>query len=184
MVRALRIGKTGGVAIAAVAAVGTFAAVAFGSLGTGFAPTNFATSSIPGKIRVKSDGIKFFTRGPTDIRVQKIDIAPGGVSGWHHHPGIVIVSVAAGEVDFQNSDCSVTAYGPGLPAGSAFVESGDDPGQASSVLGATIYATYVAPQAVPQVFRIEDEAVPEPCVPPAHHRHNHNDDWSSGSDGD
>jgi hypothetical protein len=175
MVRARRIGKTGAVAIAGVVAVGMFAAVAFGSLGTGFTPTTLATATVPGKIRVKGDGIKFWTRGPTDVRVQRIDIAPGGVSGWHHHPGIVIVSVAAGEVIFQNADCSATTYGPGLPAGSAFIESGDDAGQASSILGATVYATYVAPQASPSVFRIEDEAQPQPCVPPAHHKHNHAD---------
>jgi hypothetical protein len=37
-----------------------------------------------------------------------------------------------------------------------FVESGDDPGQASSAGGATVYATLVAPHARPPVFRIED----------------------------
>jgi hypothetical protein len=152
--------------------------------GTGFTPTNLATASVPGELRVKSDGIKLWTRGPTDVRVQKIDIAAGGVSGWHHHPGIVIVSVASGEVDFQNADCSVTAYGPGLAAGSAFIESGYDTGQASSILGATIYATYIAPQASPPVFRIEDEALPQPCVPPAHDNHNHDHEWSSESHGD
>jgi hypothetical protein len=52
------------------------------------------------------------------------------------------------------------------------------------VLGATVYATYVAPQANPQIFRIEDDAVPEPCVPPAHHTHNHDGQWSSDGDGD
>jgi hypothetical protein len=74
---------------------------------------------------------------------------PGGYSGWHHHPGIVIVTVASGDVTFTNSDCSSTTYGPGLPAGSVFVEGGDDPGQASSAGGATVYATFVAPHVAP-----------------------------------
>ncbi len=173
MVHARSIGTTVGAAIAAVAAAGVFAAVALGSLPTGFTPTTLATASVPGKVRVKGDGIKLWTRGPTDVRVQRIDIVAGGMSGWHHHPGIVIVSVASGAVTFQNSDCSATTYGPGLPAGSAFIESGDDPGQASSVLGATVFATYVAPHASPPVFRIEDEEQPQPCVPPAHHEHRH-----------
>jgi hypothetical protein len=147
--------------------VGTFAAVALGSVGVGFTPTNLVTANIPGDVRAHGDGIKLRTDGPTDVRVQRIDIAAGGVSGWHHHPGIVIVSVASGDVTFTNADCSATTYGPGLPAGSAFVESGNDPGQASSVGGATVYATFVAPQATPSVFRIEDAAQPQPCVPPA-----------------
>jgi hypothetical protein len=146
--------------------VGTFAAVALGSVGVGFTPTNLVTANIAGDVSAKADGIKLRTDGPTDVRVQRIDIAAGGVSGWHHHPGIVIVSVASGDVTFTNADCSATTYGPGLPAGSAFIESGTEPGQASSVGGATVYATFVAPQASPPVFRIEDAAQPQPCVPP------------------
>jgi hypothetical protein len=52
-------------------------------------------------------------------------------------------------------------YGQGRPAGSVFVESGDDPGQASSLRGATVYATFIAPHANPPVFRIEDN--PQTC---------------------
>jgi hypothetical protein len=184
VVRALRVGKKWSVAVVGFAVVGTSAAVALGSVGVGFMPTNLVTANVPGKIQAKADGIKLRTKGPTDVRVQKIDIAAGGLSGWHHHPGIVIVSVASGEVTFTNSDCSATTYGPGLPAGSAFVESGDDPGQASSVGGATVYATFVAPQASPPVFRIEDAAQPQPCVPPAHKKHHHGGDDADGGDGD
>ena len=39
-----------------------------------------------------------------------------------------------------------------------FIEADDEPGQASSVDGATVYATFVAPHASPPVFRIEDAA--------------------------
>jgi len=132
------------------------AAVALGSPGVGFHPENLVTANLPSDVKINSDRIKFQTKDPTDVRVQRIVIDPGGYSGWHHHPGIVIVSVLSGQVTFTNSDCSSTTYGPGLPAGSSFVESGDDPGQASSVGGATVYATFVAPHAVPPVFRIED----------------------------
>jgi hypothetical protein len=181
VVRALRMGKKWSVAVVGVAVIGTSSAVALGSIGVGFTPTTLVTGNIPGKIRVNGDGIKFRTSGATDVRVQRIDITPGGVSGWHHHPGIVIVSVASGDVTFTNSDCSATTYGPGLPAGSAFVESGTDPGQASSVAGATVYATFVAPQATPPVFRIEDAAQPQPCVPPAHHKHHGGDNADDGN---
>jgi len=175
----MRTGKKWSVAVLGVVVAGTCAAVALASVGVGFTPTNLVTANIPGTIRVNADGIKFRTKGPMDVRVQRIDIAPGGLSGWHHHPGMVIVSVASGDVTFTNSDCSATTYGPGLPAGSAFVENGSDPGQASSVGGATIYATFIAPQASPPVFRIEDAAQPVPCVPPVHHKHH----WDRNADG-
>jgi hypothetical protein len=149
-------------AIVAVAVSAAGAAVALGSPGLGFVPTNLVTGSMNNAVKWNSDRVKFQTKGPTDTRVQKIEIAPGGYSGWHHHPGVVIVTVATGAVTFTQSDCSSTTYGPGLPAGSAFVEGGDDPGQASSTDGATVYATFVAPHANPPVFRIEDD--PPPCA--------------------
>ncbi|MDX6516930.1 MAG: hypothetical protein QOH73_2596 [Gaiellaceae bacterium] len=143
-------------ALAGVTLVGTFAAVALGSAGSGFAPETMVTANLANKIQWNSDRVKLQTKDPTDVRVQKIVIAPGGNSGWHHHPGIVIAAVASGSVTFT-LNCRSTTYGPGLPAGSVFVEGGDVAGQASSVDGATLYATFVAPHANPPVFRIEDD---------------------------
>ena len=157
--RVLRSRKKWVAAIVGGAVIGTFVAVALGSAGLGFTPTTLVTASITSDVKLNSDRIKFQTKGPTDVRVQRIDIAPGGYSGWHHHPGMVIVAVASGQVTFTNSDCSSTTYGLGLPAGNAFVGSGDDPGQVSSAGGATVYVTFVAPHAVPPVFRIEDDPV-------------------------
>src|SRR5437763_17031371 len=91
VLRVLRSRKNWSVALAGVAVIGTFAAVAFGSLGVGFTPTNLVTASIPDNIDLNADGIKFRTDGPIDVRVQKIVIAPGGFGGWHHHPGMTIV---------------------------------------------------------------------------------------------
>ena len=176
--RARRRKQRWSIAFVGVAVLGTFAAVALGSVGVGFTPMNLVTANVPNEVRLKADGIKFRTKGSVDVRVQKIDISPGGVSGWHHHPGMVIVSVASGDVTFTNADCSATTYGPGLAGGSAFIESGADPGQASSVNGATVYATFVAPQATPPVFRIEDAAQPQPCVPPTD-----DDDGDNGDGG-
>lgn len=149
-------------AIVAVAMVGTLAAVALGSPSSGFAAENLVTANLDNAVNLNSDRVKFQTKDPTDVRVQKIVISPGGFSGWHHHPGIVIVSVLSGAVTFTHSDCSSKTYGPGLPDGAVFVEGDDDPGQASSADGATLYATFVAPRANPPVFRIEDD--PPPCA--------------------
>jgi hypothetical protein len=162
MLTARRHRKKLGAAIVAVAVIATSAAVALGSPSLGFVPTNLVTGNLNNDVKWNSDRVKFQTKDPTDVRVQRIEIAPGGYSGWHHHPGVVIVTVASGTVTFMESDCSSTTYGPGLPAGSVFVEGGDDPAQASSADGATVYATFVAPHANPPVFRIEDD--PPPCA--------------------
>jgi quercetin dioxygenase-like cupin family protein len=136
--------------------IGTFAAVALGSMSFGFTPTTLVTGTLANKVDANHNGVKFQTSHPTDVRVQKVVIDAGGYSGWHHHPGIVIATVESGAVTFTKSDCSSKTYGPGLANGSVFVEADDQPGQASSADGATLYATFVAPHAVPPVFRIED----------------------------
>jgi hypothetical protein len=162
-VRRFRSRRKWSAAIIGVAALGVFAAVALGSMGVGFSPTNLVTGNLVKILNVNSDGVTFKTDTATDVRVQKIVFAPGGFSGWHHHPGIVIATVASGEVKFtKGPDCSSTVYGQGRATGSVFVDSGDDPGQASSIGGATVYATFVAPHANPPVFRIEDN--PPPCA--------------------
>jgi len=102
-------------AIVGVAMIGTWAAVALGSPGVGFHPESLVTGNIPGDIKLNSDRVKFQTKGPVDVRVQRIVIDPGGYSGWHHHPGMVIASVLSGQVTFTNSDCSSTTYGPAFP---------------------------------------------------------------------
>jgi len=137
-----------------VAVIGTFAAVALGSGSFLFTSTPLVTANLDNTVHLNSDRVKFQTKGPTDVRVQMIVFDPGGYSGWHHHPGFVIVSVNTGSVTVWHSDCSQETYG----AGSAFVESGDDPGQVTSAGGATTYVTYVVPNVNPLVFKIDDPA--------------------------
>ena len=104
--RVFRLRKKLIAAIVGAAVFGAFAGVALGSAGVGFVPTTFATGNLNYDVKWNSDRVKFQTKDRTDVRVQRIDIAPGGFSGWHHHPGIVIVTVASGQVTFTNSDCS------------------------------------------------------------------------------
>ena len=122
--------------------------------------TPLVTANFDEAVQVNSDRVKLQTKGPTDVRVQKLNVGVGGYSGWHHHPGLVIVTVAAGSLTYTLSDCSSKTYGPGLPNGAVFVESGDQPAQASSATGATLYATYIAPSADPFQFRIDDHEAP------------------------
>ena len=55
--------------------------------------------------------------------VQQIIIAPGGNTGWHSHPGPVVVLIKSGQMSFYDSEdptCTVRTYS----AGQAFIDSG------------------------------------------------------------
>jgi hypothetical protein len=163
--RAIRSRKKWAVVTLAFAMVGTLAAVALAShQGSGTTSTTLVTANFDKAVHMNSDRIKFQTKGASDVRVQRIDFAAGGYSGWHHHPGIIIVAVQSGAVTLTDSECNSVTYGPGLPDGAVFVEGGDHPVQASSATGATVYVTYVAPDANPPVFRIDDHLDPPPCA--------------------
>jgi hypothetical protein len=144
-----------------VAVIATFVTVALGShTPFNFTVTPLVTGNLASKFKANSDGVKFQTKVPTDVRVARVDFGPGGHSGWHHHPGIVIITVLSGAVTLTEPDCSSTTYGPGLPNGAVLVESGDDPTLVTGTAGATSYATFIAPHADPPVFRIDDHDFP------------------------
>ena len=152
---------------AAIAAVGVTASAvaataALASPPLGFHAVNLVgEAQLPGPVHVNSDRVKFQTKDPADVRVQEVTFDAHGVSGWHHHPGIVIVAVKSGTLTVFDADCNATTYGPGQRRGSVFVESGDEPGEVRNLTDepATAYATFVAPDANPPVFRIEDAPV-------------------------
>ena len=171
VLRVSRLKKKGAAATVGVAVIGTLATVALGSdtpFRFGITPVSFGitgtetlvTANFDNPVQLNSDRVKFQTKGPTVVRVQKVVIGPGGYSGWHHHPGIVIVAVASGAVTVWHSDCSSKTYGPGGPNGAVFIEGGDDPGQvtnASATVEARVVVTFVAPSTV---FRIDDHDAP------------------------
>ena len=55
--------------------------------------------------------------------MQQIVIAPGGNTGWHSHPGPVVVLIKSGQMSFYDGDdptCTVRTYS----AGQSFIDSG------------------------------------------------------------
>jgi quercetin dioxygenase-like cupin family protein len=146
--------KTGGLFLVGLGACClTSAAVA--SPGSGVTPTNYVTATLSDQVQGNHDGVKFQTKDPTVVRVQKLEFAPGAYTGFHHHPGVVIVSIASGSLNLVDTSCATETYS----AGSVFVESDDHPHQAVSPNGATVYVTYVVPASSPPSFR-EEEQVP------------------------
>ena len=147
-------------AILGIVAAGTIGGVASASPGAGIISETFVTADFLEDVHYNHDRIKFQTKDPTKVRVQKLTFTPGSFTGWHHHPGTVIVSVQSGFVTHvEAADCSAKVYGPGSPNGSVFTEGSDEAHQATSQGGATVYVTYVSPNST---FRVE-EPVP-PCA--------------------
>lgn len=162
MLGALRARKRWGLITLGVLIAGAAATIALATPGSGTTTTTFVTADFTNSVHANSDRVKFQTKDPTTVRVQKLVWTAGAFSGWHHHPGVIIVTVQSGSVTVEDSSCSSVTYGPGLPDGAVFVEGGDNPIQVTSASGATEYAMQVAPAANPPVFRIEDD--PPACA--------------------
>ena len=131
---------------------GTGATPAVASPSSGITITNFVTGNLDAADHFNSDRVKFQTKGPTDVRMQQIVFSPGGATGWHRHPGVVLVGVQSGTITLWDTSCAKVDLGPG----SVFVDAFDHGHQATSEGGATIQVTYVVPDASPPVFRTEE----------------------------
>lgn len=142
-------------AVLVAAAIGSLPSVAVASPGSGVTPTNYVNANFDETTHLNSDRVKFQTKDATDVRVQQLVFAAGAFSGWHHHPGLLVVAVASGTVTLTDSQCNSKSYGPGSPNGAVFVEGGDEPVEASSAAGATVFVTTVTPDGEPP--RVEDD---------------------------
>lgn len=144
-------------ALAGITAAASTATVAVAEPGSGIASQLVVASNLNDPAQTNHDGVKFQTKGLTDVRLQKLTFSPGARSGWHHHPGVLIVSVQSGQVTLTDHNCVAKTYGPGLPNGSVFVEAHDDAMQATSTNGAVAFVTVIVPKGAPS--RIEDNPV-------------------------
>lgn len=110
----------------------------------GFTAKVLAKGTLSKPTEIEALGVQFSTERPTDVYVQQVDIAPGGRSGWHEHPGLVLVAVATGAV-IVHTGCQA---GQQYSAGQSFVEPPLTPimvENASSTSPAQNFATLVVP---------------------------------------
>lgn len=61
------------------------------------------------------------TKGQSDFYFQDLVVGPGGRTGWHSHPGLLMVTVKEGGVDWYDKNCAKRAY----TAGQSFTESAE-----------------------------------------------------------
>lgn len=137
------------------AAVAVVPSATVASPGSGVSGTVLAKGTSDGELKVEPP------EGDTDVVVRTITIAPGGSTGWHHHPGQVIAVVQAGTLTRTLEDCSVEV----TSAGGAFVEaSGGEHVHVGRNLGSepvVLYVTYLLPKGAPLSI---DEPAPA-CAP-------------------
>lgn len=126
---------------------------------SGFRGTILAHGTNAETVQINDGDIKFQTKGPVDFVSATATIDPLGSSGWHSHPGVVLVTVASGAVSFYQADCSVDVHA----TGDSFVESDGDTGLArneSATTPAVVYVTYVVPAGTPNSGLRIDQANP------------------------
>jgi quercetin dioxygenase-like cupin family protein len=87
--------------------------------------------------------VNLLVHGPSDALQTDLVFQQGGETGWHYHPGPVVVVVKTGALTEIHSDGCVTVH----PAGSAFFEMKDEIHNAKNEFpGVTeVYATFLSP---------------------------------------
>jgi quercetin dioxygenase-like cupin family protein len=100
-------------------------------------------------------------RTSADFALAKVVIEPGGTTGWHHHPGVALVSVNSGAVTEYDKNCHKSVY----KAGEGFVETKGEVhvvrnrGKANAVL----YVTFIAPTKTPADGLVLLDPKPKGC---------------------
>ena len=112
----------------------------------------------PNLIVNSKSGVHLKAKGSTDIVTQQIRIGPGGHTGWHSHPGPVLVTVKSGSIQLiyaSDDSCNGVVY----EAGDSFVDRGDENvhiARASPFDGVELWATYFVPGGDPAApFRVD-----------------------------
>ncbi len=114
------------------------------------------------KAKANGYGVDLKAKDDTDILVTNLAVAPSGHSGWHSHPGPVLVIVKTGTMTHYDGN-DPTCTGKSHPAGTVFVEEGGNVHIARNegAVEATMVATSFLPAGGPG--RI-DEAAPGNCA--------------------
>ncbi len=110
-----------GLAVATAGGLGALIGTAGATQSSGTSSTVLSRTTLADPVTVANHGVRLRTRGPTQVVDQHTVFQPGGTSGWHTHPGAVLVSVVAGEFTVYGPDCAPKRFA----AGQAYVEDAD-----------------------------------------------------------
>jgi hypothetical protein len=130
------VNRRGRLGLLALAAGGLVAALAFSQV----SPLQIIPLA-PGSNQ--DHNVDLHLKGPTDVLQADLIFQPGATTGWHMHPGPVVVVIKSGALTEIHSNGCMTVH----PAGSAFFES---PYEVHNVVNQTgivteVYATFLSP---------------------------------------
>jgi len=147
------------VTVLAFLALGVGAALA--TTPKGVTPTPLTRATL-GKFEAENNAIEVESEHTSaDFALAKVVIEPGGTTGWHHHPGVALVSVNSGAVTEYDKNCNKSVF----KAGEGFSESNSEvhvvrnQGKANAVL----YATFIAPTKTPADGLVILDPKPKGC---------------------
>ena len=154
--------------VGVVAALGFAAVAAYAALpGTTVPPDTVGTGFLAGATRLEPDSVAELLAGlkrerhGSDAVLQHARLESGQSTGWHTHPGPVIVLVVSGQLDYYDADdpCRAISYS----AGTGFVDTGFGNVHKAVAQGRTdFYPLYLLPKGT-ETLRI-DAAPPEHCA--------------------
>lgn len=131
----------------AVALIALAAGTAGATPGAGLTPVIVSRGIATERVHFNTGEVKVQTKAPVAIVNQTIAFAAPSTTGWHAHPGVVLVTVTSGSLTRYDAHCARTVY----PTGSAFMESGDHAGlvrNESTTIAASVNVTYLVPEGV------------------------------------
>jgi len=87
--------------------------------------------------------VNLHLKGQTDVLTADLIFQPGGTTGWHYHPGPVIVTIKSGALTEIGSNGCMTVH----PANTAFFEEADVVHNVVNNTGGVteVYATFLSP---------------------------------------
>jgi quercetin dioxygenase-like cupin family protein len=144
-----------------VAALALVVGAALATTPKGVTPTPLTRATL-GKFEAENNGIEVESqRTSADFALAKVVIEPGGTTGWHHHPGVALVSVNSGAITEYDKNChkSVVKAGEGFFESNGEVHVVRNRGKANAVL----YVTFIAPTKTPADGLVILDPKPKGC---------------------
>jgi quercetin dioxygenase-like cupin family protein len=127
--------------------------------GAGATPGSGVSSSIIARGTTDRD-LHLHAQQPSDLVFARVTLQPDGYTGWHTHPGALLVVVESGTLTHYDRRCHVATYTAGEafkePAGRRHVHMGTNKAGTPVVLD----VTYVVPSAGP----LRNEAPAPKCA--------------------
>jgi quercetin dioxygenase-like cupin family protein len=145
----------------AVTVLVVFVGAALATTPKGVTPTPLTRATL-GIFDAENNGIEVESdRTSADFALAKVLIEPGGTTGWHHHPGVALVSVNSGAVTEYDKNChkSVVKAGEGFFESNGEVHVVRNRGKADAVL----YVTFIAPTKTPADGLVILDPKPKSC---------------------